>query len=168
MFRTIFFTSAALLAIIGCPACKSTVPEQPPKASVITPANISPDQLKQIADTCLKNIITGLETKDYKLFVKDFAREYKDTMNPEKFAPLAAGFQAKNGKLLELKYLDSLDQGIFKAVVWKAKFARTKAQEEALRRDGKDPAKFPVPELLVRLLLGNVNGEWKAFAVFFN
>ena len=34
--------------------------------------------------------------------------------------------------------------------------------------DGKDPAKIPVPELLVRLLLGNVNGEWKAFAIFFN
>ncbi len=167
MFRKLFFTSAAILAVIGFSACKSTPQEQPPR-SVITPATVSPDQLKQIADTYLKNIITGLETKDYKLFVKDFAREYKDTMNPEKFAPLAAGFQAKNGKLLELKYLDSLDQGIFKSVVWKARFARTKAQEEALKRDGKDPAKLPVPELLVRLLLGNVNGEWKAFAIFFN
>ena len=168
MFRKFFFTGAAALAVIGFSACKSTVPEQAPRASVVTPAAVSPDQLKKIADAYLKDILTGLETTDYKLFVKDFASEYKDTMNPEKFAPLAAGFQAKNGKLLELKYLDSLDQGIFKSVVWKAKFARTKVQEEALKRDGKDPGKIPVPELLVRLLLGNVNGEWKAFAIFFN
>ena len=160
MFRKFIFTSAAILAVLGFSACKTAAPEQTPPASVITPAEVSPDQLKKIADVYLKDILTGLETNDYKLFVKDFAREYKDTMNPEKFAPLAAGFQAKNGKLQNLKYL--------KSVVWKAKFARPKAQEEALRRDGKDPAKIPVPELLVRLLLGNVNGEWKAFAIFFN
>lgn len=168
MFRKFIFTSAAILAVLGFSACKTAAPEQTPPASVITPAEVSPDQLKKIADVYLKDILTGLETNDYKLFVKDFAREYKDTMNPEKFAPLAAGFQAKNGKLQNLKYLDCLDQGIFKSVVWKAKFTRPKAQEEALRRDGKDPAKIPVPELLVRLLLGNVNGEWKAFAIFFN
>lgn len=168
MLRKFFFTGAAVLAAVAISACRSTAPDQPPRASVITRAEVAPEQLKTIADAYLKDILTGLETNDYKRFVKDFASEYKDTMNPEKFAPLAAGFQAKNGKLLELKYLDSLDQGIFKSVIWKARFARTKAQEEALKRDGRDPAKTPAPELLIRLLLGNINGEWKAFAIFFN
>lgn len=168
MFRKLFFTAAAALTAVAFSACKSTAPEQKPPSSVITQTAVKPEELKKIADAYLKDIITGLEKNDYKMFVKDFANEYKDTMNPEKFAPLAAGFQSKNGKLLELKYLDALDQGIFKSVVWKAKFARTKAQEDALKRDGKDPNKLPVPELLIRLLLGNVNGEWKAFAIFFN
>ncbi|HBJ96371.1 MAG TPA: hypothetical protein DDZ11_08095, partial [Lentisphaeria bacterium] len=59
-------------------------------------------------------------------------------------------------------------QGIFKTALWKARFARSHASEADLKRSGKDPEKVPVPDTLIRLLLGKIDGQWKIFAIFVN
>ena len=56
----------------------------------------------------------------------------------------------------------------FRQAVWKARFARSKSQDEAIRSGGKDPAAVPVPDLLIRLYLGNENNTWKVYSIIFN
>ena len=52
--------------------------------------------------------------------------------------------------------------------LWKVRFARSRASEAELKRNGKNPEKVPVPDTLVRLMLGNIDGQWKIFAIFVN
>lgn len=161
------FTAVAAGAILALSAC-TTTRQEPVKdnaPSTLQTVSIPDQELRIIATDYVTGVIAGLEKGDYRLFIKNYAEEYSRTMSAAKFAPMAKSFQERNGKLEKLEYLGILNQGVFKVVLWKAQFARTKALEAELKRNGQGPAKHSVPEMLVRLMLGNVNGQWKIFAI---
>lgn len=161
------FTAVAAGAILALSACTATrhEPVKDNAQSTLQAVTVTDQELRPIATDYVTGVIAGLEKGDYQLFIRNYADEYSKTMNAAKFAPMAKSFQERNGKLEKLEYLGILNQGIFKVVLWKAQFARTKAFEAELKRNGQDPAKHPVPEMLIRLMLGNVNGQWKIFAI---
>lgn len=169
--KKILFTVAAAGAVLALSACSTLNKDASAKddaKSVVKAVAVQEQELRPIATTYVTDVLTGLGKGDYERFIKNYAPEYSKTMNAAKFAPMAKAFQERNGALEKLDYLGMLNQGVFKVVVWKAQFARTKAFEAELKRDGQDPAKHPMPEVLVRLMLGNVEGQWKIFAIFMN
>lgn len=168
--KNIFSVTAAAAVLFSLAACTTPTAENTasPARSTVQAVQIPEQELRTIATAYAQDVIGGLEKGDYARFIKNYASEYAKTMNPEKFAPMAKAFQERNGKLENLDYLGTLNQGAFKLVVWKARFARTKALEEELKRGGRNPAELPLPDVLIRLLVGNVDGQWKIFAFFMN
>ena len=112
--------------------------------------------------------LNGLESGNYELFIRNFAPEYRKTMTSAKFKLMTEEFRKNNGKTEKIEWLGSLNQGVFKTALWKVRFARSRASEAELKRNGKDPEKVPVPDTLIRLLLGKIDGQWKIFAIFVN
>ena len=161
--------AAVLFTLAACstPSRPEDSAKNPARSSVQS-VEIPEQQLRELATGYAKEVLGGLENGDYPRFIRNYAAEYAETMTAAKFAPMTKMFQKRNGKLEQLDYLGTLNQGAFKMVVWKARFARTRALEEALKRDGRDPAAQTVPDVLVRLLLGNVDGQWKIFAIVLN
>ena len=142
--KNIFSVTAAAAVLFTLAACTTTTTENTasPARSTVQTVQIPEQELRTIATAYAQDVIGGLEK--------------------------AKAFQERNGKLENLDYLGTLNQGAFKLVVWKARFARTKALEEELKRGGRNPAELPLPDVLIRLLVGNVDGQWKIFAIFMN
>ena len=158
-----------LIAAMLFPACSSTREEQKSKNKMenfkIANAPISESDLKKISEPAIREIFQGIHKNDYSIFRKPFQEKLT---SEQSFRKLASSFRAKFGELEDLKYLDTLQAGIFKATVWKARFARSEEFKETMRKDGKNPDLVPVPDLLIRLYLGNENGVWKVYSIIFN
>lgn len=125
-------------------------------------------ELRTAATTYVTDALNGLESGNYELFIRNFAPEYRKTMNSAKFELMAKEFGKNSGKAEKIEWMGVLNQGIFKTALWKVRFARSHASEAELKRNGKNPEKVPVPDTLVRLMLGNIDGQWKIFAIFVN
>ena len=125
-------------------------------------------ELRTAATAYVTDALNGLESGSYELFIRNFAPEYRKTMTSAKFKLMTEEFRKNNGKVEKIEWLGSLNQGIFKTALWKACFARSHASEAELIRSGKDPEKVSVPDTLIRLLLGKIDGQWKIFAIFVN
>lgn len=164
IFPILFFISAVMLT-----ACSFTREGKKEKNDVenfkITNAPISESDLTKISEPAIREIFNGIQKNDYSIFRKPF---HEKVSSEEAFQKMAPTFRRKFGELQELKYLDTLQAGLFKATVWKARFAPSAELEEAIRREGRDPKKILVPELLIRLYLGNDNGVWKVYSIIFN
>ncbi len=168
--KKILFTAVAATAVIftACSSLNQNTSEKNEEKSVVKTVAVQEQELSKLGTEYATDVITGLEKGDYKRFIKNYASEYTREMNAAKFAQMAKAFQKRNGKLEKLTYLGTLNQGVFKGIVFKAQFARSKALEDELKRKGIDSAKTPVQEVLVRLIIGNVEGKWKIFAIYMN
>ena len=148
-------------------ACSSTKAEQKEKKESFKLANIpvSESELERISEPAIREIFQGILKNDYSIFRKPF---HEKVASEQTFRQLSVKFREKFGELKELKYLGTLEAGIFKQTIWKARFARSKSLDEAIRRGGKNPSSIPVPDLLIRLYLGNENNTWKVYSIIFN
>ena len=140
---------ASIGAALALTACSTVQTQEVPSGAF----NAEDEQeLRTAATAYVTDVLNGLESGSYELFIRNFAPEYRKTMTSAKFKLMTG----------------SLNQGIFKTALWKARFARSHASEAELIRSGKDPEKVSVPDTLIRLLLGKIDGQWKIFAIFVN
>ena len=140
MLPLLFFIASVMFT-----ACSSTKAEQKEekKESFKLAANIpvSESELERLSEPAVREIFRGILKEDYSVFRKPF---HEKVVSEPTFRRLSSEFRKKFGELKGLKYLGALDSGIFRQAVWKARFARSKSQDEAIRSGGKDPAAVPV------------------------
>lgn len=162
MFFTILTLSAAFLT-----ACSTTADAEKNKTEKLSIADVQvPEaELKKISESAIREIFRGIEKNDYSIFRKSF---YEKVTTEKNFKQLSAAFHEKNGKMENLKYLDTLQVGVFKVTVWKVRFARSQKLIDAMKRDNRKPEAIPLSDMLIRLYLGNIGGQWKVFSISFN
>ena len=173
MTKTLKMLPILFFIVIMAAACSSTKAEKTEKEKKeektvklkLSGVPASESELKNFSESAIREIFDGILRNDYSVFRKPF---HKKVVSEPSFRQLAAKFREKFGGMKDLKYLGSLEAGIFKQTVWKARFDRSKSMDEAILRGGKDPADIPVPDLLIRLYLGNENGNLKVYSIMFN
>ena len=163
MLPLLFFIASVMFT--ACSSMKAEQKEEKKESFKLANVPVSETELERISEPAVREIFRGILTNDYSVFRKPF---HEKVTAEQTFRKLSAEFRKKFGELKELKYLGTLDAGIFRQTVWKARFARSKSLDEAIRRGGKDPASVPVPDLLIRLYLGNENNTWKVYSIIFN
>lgn len=161
-FLSALASIGAALALTAC----STVQTQEMPSGVFNAED--EQELRTAATAYVTDALNGLESGNYELFIRNFAPEYRKTMTSAKFKLMTEEFRKNNGKAERIEWLGSLNQGVFKTAIWKVRFARLQASEAELKRNAKDPEKVSVPDTLIRLLLGEIDGQWKIFAIFVN
>lgn len=96
----------------------------------------------------LDGIVSGLLTKDYNLFTRDFQPEIKAMLPESKFKEAAAGVENPHGGLGKPVYLGTYNKGGTIITLWKAKGLKT----------GED--------ILLTLSLIDIDGKYKVIGFY--
>ena len=112
-FILITITAAALLG--GCAA----------KARVTYVSGEESELVTEVVEPVAKNILTGIETNDYDLFVTNFDETMKNAITPDDFATIVKQI-GKHGAVESIELLNIEDQGEYYGVNYGANYADAK------------------------------------------
>lgn len=86
----------------------------------------SDTEVQKMAMPLLKNVLMGIEKKDYKMYSKDFDDSMKDALPESKFSATQEQINTLFGKITLTKYLGFLNKGKYTQVIWKGKSDKMK------------------------------------------
>lgn len=101
------------------------------------------------AESIITQIFKGMEEKDYAVYSKDFTDDLKVQIGEEKFKDMNKSMEEHLGNYKSREYLGALKKSVFEIYLWKAQFSGTE------------------DDVLVRLILGELDGACKVFGIWF-
>lgn len=132
------------------------------KPDIVDINQLKKDKLKMVARVYLDRILKGMQEDDYRKFSANMYPEMKNKINAKKFEQMMKSFRKEKGKLVSREYLGSLQSGLFTTFLWKARF-----EKESEISDKEKKSDKPVVETLIRLILGDVDGKFQVFGIYF-
>ncbi|OGV52505.1 MAG: hypothetical protein A2017_19120 [Lentisphaerae bacterium GWF2_44_16] len=128
-----------------------------PELKNLNSADAKNSELKPIAEKYIDSIITGMKTRDYKLFSEHLTDEMKSNITKEKFKAMIEAFEKDKGAYEGRTYLSEMDKGYFKIFLWKGKYMKSAdKKKDTLEND-----------TLIRLILGQVDDKYLIFGFSF-
>lgn len=101
------------------------------------------------AESIITQIFKGIEEKNYAVYSGDFTDDLKTQITEGKFKDMNKSMEEHLGNYKSREYLGSLKKTVFEIYLWKAQFSATE------------------DDVLVRLILAELDGNYKVFGIWF-
>jgi hypothetical protein len=142
---------AAAMLFSGMVACRTSTDEaaaaDPAAASVAPVKSALDEQIKQArAEEILDTILTGMKERNHTLYLSHFTSEWKEKITKANFEKMSAAIADELGECQSRQYFGLVNKQILDVFIWKATFNKT--DEEAV----------------IRLVLGEVDGQYQVFS----
>jgi hypothetical protein len=144
IFRLAAVLAAAAL-LLATAACRSTDKAAADPAAAPVKSALAEQEKQARAEQILDTILTGMKERNHALYLRHFTTEWREKITKAKFEEMATVIANDLGEYQSRNYFGIVNKQIFDIFIWKAKFDKT--DEEAI----------------VRLVLGEVDGQYQVF-----
>jgi hypothetical protein len=129
----VVFLAAALLATGGylvnriVTAVRNLDTEQPLPTSELERKVLQyfgKDESRKYADPMTENILLAMNDDNYRRFSQDFDEQMRIDMNERQYGNTILPIKAKIGKYISKQFVSAENKGIYRVVVYKAKFSQ--------------------------------------------
>jgi len=163
LFMVLAVASATVILPSGCGSTDKKEDEsaKSEKDKKLELKNINDENeaaIQKLAEGYVDDIILGMKDNDYKRFSQNLVDELKQDITKENFKIMVQRFKDEKGNFVNKQFLTSLEKGLFREYLWKAKFQKP---------DEKKAVNAPKEDTLVILILGKVDDKYKVFAFSF-